>query len=37
VCTPSPDEAIEHLTRLSESGEEVALVLAAQWLPGTTG
>ena len=37
VCTCSPDEALATLTRLSDAGEEVALVLAAQWLPGTTG
>jgi thioredoxin reductase (NADPH) len=33
----SPDEALEELTRLSEAGDDVALVLAAQWLRGTTG
>jgi thioredoxin reductase (NADPH) len=37
ICTSSPDEALDTLTRLSETGDEVALVLAAQWLPGTTG
>ena len=37
VCTHSPDEALASLTRLSDAGEEVALVLAAQWFPGTTG
>jgi thioredoxin reductase (NADPH) len=36
-CTRSPDEALEALARFSESGEDVALVLAAQWLPDTTG
>ena len=37
ICTPSPVEAIATLTRLSDAGEEVALVLAGQWLPETTG
>jgi thioredoxin reductase (NADPH) len=36
-CTRSPEEALEILARLSDDGEEVALVLAAQWLPDTTG
>jgi thioredoxin reductase (NADPH) len=37
VCTDSPDEALAHLTQLSDGTDEVALVLAGQWLPGTTG
>ncbi len=37
ICTPSPDEALAILAQLSEGGEEVALVLAGQWLPETTG
>ena len=37
VCTGSPEEALAKLEKLAEDGEEVALVLAAQWLPGTTG
>ena len=37
ICTCSPDEALATLTRLSDAGDEVALVLAAQWLAGTTG
>src|ERR671936_628505 len=36
-CPRSPDEALAGLTRLSDAGEEVALVLAGQWLSGTTG
>src|SRR5947209_7420026 len=36
-CTRSPDEALEILVRLSEGGEDVALVLAAQSLSATTG
>jgi thioredoxin reductase (NADPH) len=36
-CTSSPDEALAILARLSDGGEEVALVLAAQRLPNTTG
>jgi thioredoxin reductase (NADPH) len=37
ICTPSPEEALARLTRLSDAGEEVAVVLAAQWLSETTG
>ncbi len=37
ICTPSPDEAVAMLTQLSDAGEEVALVLAGQRLPETTG
>jgi thioredoxin reductase (NADPH) len=37
IGTRSPDEALATLTRLSDAGEEVALVLAGQWLAGTTG
>jgi thioredoxin reductase (NADPH) len=37
VCTGSPDEALTLLSDLSAAGEDVALVLAAQWLAGTTG
>jgi thioredoxin reductase (NADPH) len=37
ICTPSPEEALEILSRLSEDGEEVALVLAGQRLAETTG
>ena len=37
VCTGSPDEALATLARCSAEGNEVALVLAAQWLSGTTG
>ena len=37
VCTSSPDEALAMLARLSDAGGDVALVLAAQWLSGTTG
>jgi thioredoxin reductase (NADPH) len=37
VCTRTPDEALQELTQLAEAGEEVALVLAGQWLSGTTG
>jgi thioredoxin reductase (NADPH) len=33
----SPDEALALLTELQDSGEDVALVLAAQWLPEMTG
>ena len=37
TCTDSPEEALPFLTRLASAGEEVALVLAGQWLSGTTG
>jgi thioredoxin reductase (NADPH) len=37
VGTGSPDEALAILTRLANAGEDVALVLAAQWLSETTG
>ena len=37
VGTRSPDEALALLTELANAGEDVALVLAAQWLPETTG
>ncbi len=36
VCTSSTEEAFARLTQLAESREEVALVLASQWLPETT-
>ena len=36
ICTPSA-EALSTLESLAEEGEEVALVLAGQWLTGTTG
>ncbi|HEY2480561.1 MAG TPA: FAD-dependent oxidoreductase [Solirubrobacterales bacterium] len=37
VCTGSAREGLERLEELSGAGEEIALVLAAQWLQGTTG
>jgi thioredoxin reductase (NADPH) len=37
TCTPSPQEALALLERLAGAGEEVALVLAGQWLSDTTG
>jgi thioredoxin reductase (NADPH) len=37
VCVRSPREAQERLGEVAESGGDVALVLAAQWLPGMTG
>jgi thioredoxin reductase (NADPH) len=37
VGTRSPDEALAILTELANAGEDVALVLAAQWLSETTG
>ena len=37
VCTRSPAEALASLESLAASDEEVALVLAGQWLSGMTG
>ena len=37
ICTHSAPEALELLERLAEAGEDLALVLAGQWLSGTTG
>ncbi len=37
VCVRSPLEARERLEEFAASGDDVALVLAAQWLPGMTG
>jgi len=37
ICTSSPDEALATLTRLSDAGEEVALVLVGQGLSEPTG
>jgi thioredoxin reductase (NADPH) len=37
ICTASPDDALSMLTRMSEAEEEVALVLAGQWLSDMTG
>lgn len=37
VCTSSPGDALEELTQLAEAGDDVALVLAGQWLSETTG
>jgi thioredoxin reductase (NADPH) len=37
IATRSPDDALTILTRLSDAGEDVALVLAAQRFPETTG
>jgi thioredoxin reductase (NADPH) len=37
VCVSSAEEAMAELEALADAGEEVALVLAAQWLSKTTG
>lgn len=37
VCVPSAEEAMAELEKLAAAGEDVALVLASQWLSGTTG
>src|SRR2546423_1612225 len=37
ICTASPDEALAIMAQTAESREEVALVLAGQRLPGTSG
>ena len=37
AASGSSEQALSELRELAESGEEVALVLAAQWLSGMTG
>jgi thioredoxin reductase (NADPH) len=37
VCARSPRDALAELERLAAAGDEVALVLAGQWLTGMTG
>src|SRR3954447_24021463 len=37
VCMQSPGEARARLEELAASGDEVALILAGQWLSGMTG
>ena len=37
VCISSPDEALSCLAELASSGQDVALVLARQWMAGATG
>ncbi|HSD24233.1 MAG TPA: FAD-dependent oxidoreductase [Solirubrobacterales bacterium] len=37
ICTSSPQEALSILTGMSRAEQEVALVLAGQWLSDTTG
>lgn len=37
ICLGDASEALETLTRMAKAGEEVALVLAGQWLTQTTG
>ena len=37
LCEQSPEDALRTLEKLAADGEDVALVLSAQWLPGTTG
>jgi thioredoxin reductase (NADPH) len=37
LCVSSSSEAMDQLNRLAEAGEQVALVLAGQWLDGMTG
>ncbi len=37
VCEGSPEAGMRALRRLKEAGEEVAVVLADQWMPGMTG
>jgi thioredoxin reductase (NADPH) len=37
LCVPSAEEATAKLEALAAAGEDVALVLASQWLSGTTG
>ena len=37
ACESSVEAATRRLEKLKAAGEEVALVLADQWMPGTTG
>jgi thioredoxin reductase (NADPH) len=37
VCERSPDTALALLGRMRDDGDDVAVVLADQWMPGTTG
>jgi thioredoxin reductase (NADPH) len=37
ICLPSSNEALARLEDLAAAGEEVAMVLAGQWLSGMTG
>jgi thioredoxin reductase (NADPH) len=37
ICTASPEEALAVMAQMAEGREEVALVLAGQRLPGTSG
>jgi thioredoxin reductase (NADPH) len=37
VAADTPATALDALGRLSQAGEQVALLLAGQWLPGMTG
>ena len=37
VCVRTPEEALSRLQELADAGEDVALILAGQWLSGTTG
>ncbi len=37
VCVATPDQALARLEDAAAAGQDVALVLAVQWLPGRTG
>ena len=37
VCLSSPDDALSELEAMRARGDDVALVLADQWMPGSTG
>lgn len=37
MTTSSADEALVHLTALADQGEDVALIIADQWMPAMTG
>ncbi|MGH2980502.1 MAG: FAD-dependent oxidoreductase [Solirubrobacterales bacterium] len=37
TCTDSPTDALKRLEALRRSGDQVAMVLADQWMPGVTG
>ena len=37
LAASSSDEALDHLRSMADAGDEVALILADQWLPTTSG
>jgi hypothetical protein len=37
VPDSSPEEALEHLRALARAGDEIAVIVADQWMPGMSG